>query len=909
MMSRFGKPHTRFQFDNKTIPVWWDGFEDSESGILGYVLKIESYEGDVIYERHVGLWTSTIVGNLDLPVGLYRAIVTAQNGVGLESFQTSDWLTIVQSSPVIRYVSDVSKYPSNDAEIVGSEVTPIFAGYYVTGDQSGIVAIQWCISQYPFQSFPDIQPWTLVGPEGIVPLSYNLVRYNGRRLYVGIYVENAAGNPAILFSNGFVVDLKPPDCQRRTCVSAYFSPALQNQNIQPKAVGYTCTWQSITDYETSIAEYYVRATCGVIMIEPWIRVAIGNIYSNIFIPITLVSSCRCEVMAVDQIGHSSVFQSALFTVDMTPPEPGNISLPFEEWTLTRHIIFYYSGFHDPESKFLRYDMALMNGVQDIDELIFTPCSSDGTDVIDLKDDCNNCSWIIVVKATNYFGLSSIAVSNNFHVDVSPPSITSFDVQNSNVDSVFQSQCEYVSIVFACMDQGSGVDKIEVGLGYGYIDVSVSRGWRNLDSVRIGNISEVDLKPAIPYYARLRCFDKAGQSQTSEPRRVICDDSPPRMVAVRDIFSDLAVDFDLIYSRDFVEGAWDFYDEESSVCGYYVALSTLSCNTNQSPDLIPFRSVGKVQNAKLKTPFTVNSGVYYFFVIAQNCAGLNSSAHCSDGFAVVESLPVCENVQDGKDSDDMNYTSDSASAAVAWSCSTPTDGFSYFEWSLFLVNNAGENILFHFERVSGFDVSAWVAIDLIPGKKYFSRVTATDKLGLSVWKDTDGFIVDTSGPVVLNLTVGSQFFPRRFLSDKNHIQLFWSCFDEQSGVLNAFDVWAVDLASRMPISDVYRADSNRATIGIPNAAAGTRFCIELECVNMAGIKVKHASSDMIIDDTIPSCGDFMFSCDLPVDMQVNGTVSNASCTITFHVLPADIESDISALYFMYGGKHANLSELA
>ena len=207
-------------FVNSTsfVSTQWDGFEDEESGIAGCLWSlVEQSASDnrsafgndtILLSQPVQSKGNLVRGNLSLvPGARFVSKITCTNGDGFSSTSSSDGVVVDLTAPTSGVVRDGSSLLT-DVEYQSSTTTVKAVWNPFEDQESGIAGYRWGLGTTPGDvdtvNFTDTGRMTFGKAE-------NVTLAHGVRYYVTVEATNGAGMTSHGWSNGFTVDVTPPE--------------------------------------------------------------------------------------------------------------------------------------------------------------------------------------------------------------------------------------------------------------------------------------------------------------------------------------------------------------------------------------------------------------------------------------------------------------------------------------------------------------------------------------------------------------------------------------------------------------------------------------------------------------------------------------------------------------------------
>ncbi|XP_046569939.1 uncharacterized protein LOC124278266 [Haliotis rubra] len=342
------------------------------------------------------------------------------------------------------------------------------------------------------------------------------------------------------------------------------------------------------------------------------------------------------VKAYDRLGHSTSATSDAVLVDVTPPKSGDI---FIGNTLDSHTVVsvdrlnvHWTGFEDHESGILSTYLAIgttnTGTVSPVTE--YTGTFAD----IHMNGFVDGHEYFAKIMVTNQAGLTSMAVSNSFIVDTSPPTngVVTDGGKTSQVEADYQSSTDRYTCYWSGFDDPhSGLSSFQVSLGTEpYLDDVEAE-------THVGLGTEMswtgDLPLGVKLYCTVKACNHAGLCSKSASDGITLDNSPP-------VPGVVFVGHDGQHHKyhghaTTLPAQWlGFEDPETGINYFDWCVGT----TAGKCDVLPSTS-NLLSDSVLKTGLKLSSGhPLYVTVNATNPAGLVATS-TSDSFIVDATPPV------------------------------------------------------------------------------------------------------------------------------------------------------------------------------------------------------------------------------------------------------------------------------
>ena len=254
------------------------------------------------------------------------------------------------------------------------------------------------------------------------------------------------------------------------------------------------------------------------------------------------------------------------------------------------------------------------------------------------------------------------------------------------------------------------------------------------------------------------------------------------------------------------------------------------------------------------------GLQYFFTVeATNGAGLKEAVY-SDGITIDSSPPVIKGIyhgvkQEQNDVPQSMIQNDGRYIAFHWD--KPHDnesGISSVEWCAGTKNTSCDIVSFTPVGSENTSVKYFMSESLASGTFVFVMLVATNGAGLTSTVVPPPLLIDTSPPMVGNVTVGKSAGTTYFKKGDS-ITAAWSGFIDGESLLSKFE-WAICKASVNnecigPYVNV--GLKTAAVIDVLGIDYGISYVVTVRAFNKAGLFAEAASNEFILDGVMPSAG--------------------------------------------------------
>ncbi|CAH1268735.1 Hypp3967 [Branchiostoma lanceolatum] len=473
------------------------------------------------------------------------------------------------------------------------------------------------------------------------------------------------------------------------------------------------------------------------------------------------------VRAINNVGFggamaTTVCHTTPYIIDNTPPFVHHVhSVQYDETDFTISAEYNVS---DPLSDIREIDFGLGRSKRDVHMMDWYRHGNTTHTSVNFHIPDGVPAWV-KVRAINNVDLREVGHADQpVLVDTSPPIAgILYDGSLYGHDLNFTSDPNTICANWKDFhDEESGLSHYEWGVGSepGTDDVVSLTEYSHTASQ---TCADVQLIHNTTYYSILVAFnnghDNLNVSKSSDG--VLFDATPPVEGTLRD---GLDPDSDLQFSFEpsTVSANWDGYsDPESGIGDYAVTVQRTSFSeeaTNQAMD---------------------------------------STVTSSDGFIMDLTKPVMVHLGDGAEpGEDRAFSADASRISANWIFEDAESGIEKYMITVFK-KAAGTKRQIYPEREESVEIDGkqktWTSpahLNLINGALYFVRVAAVNGAGATTVHETNGLIVDTSPPGMVNVRVGVTSGEPEELedgyvlhTDLQGIQASWMATDFESGVVS------------------------------------------------------------------------------------------------------------------------------
>lgn len=456
-----------------TIRAAWDAFEDSESGVVDYAVRVVDVSS-VPNETVLGwasVGTSTTFSSPGLAIAhqhTYVVQVRATNGVGARTVIESDGVDIDRTPPTAGTVGDGADSRDGDQDLIGgvAHISAFWSGF--SDSESRIVKYEWCVGTAPRRG--DILACRDVGlatsasvPQSDLDLEALFSRAWGRKaeaiasgFQVGDYTAmstlnrrqrsrlpsyfstvtayNEVGEQNYAVSDGARLDVLPPLVGS---VVDGDEPTDRDYDVQSDATTIHAAWFGFGDAQTGVDHYEVSvgtAEDPASLVEDY-DVGDESTISFYSLPLVDGETYHVTVTAVDGAGQRSSNRTNGVLVDFSPPEQveavvriGDDEGPGSEYVAIDEGFRFIASwrFQDDQSGITAYEWRVCPVLGLFDEASGVVCAqgwthnADRTSVNATVDVVPGIRYDVEVRATNGVGLQTSARSESFAFDDTVP---------------------------------------------------------------------------------------------------------------------------------------------------------------------------------------------------------------------------------------------------------------------------------------------------------------------------------------------------------------------------------------------------------------------------------------------------------------------------------------------------------
>ena len=892
-----------------TCPV--STFYDKHSGIKQFELSVLSYDTADLLVPYKIVGRVAVSGlHVVMPNGVFSVVVEAEDRAGVRSNAISESFIIDATPPRV-----VKLHHGNEGQPIGYTRAQdhLFSAYFeITEDVSDIVQYSLGVSSYP--EGDDVMPFVSHQPavvSNVVRVNWTSTTtttlVNGRKYYITVKGSNSAGIFKVATSSPLIFDNKAP-----SVTHILDGWGTQDAQYHSFASIYRMHWRGVTDV-SGIEETKVCLSssldANICDLHPLVKIS-NSLTSFSFTNIQLQSGTYCYglLQLKDKAGNVGNYSTNGVLVDTSPPMRGQVTdgqdgrdIVFQRET---NILYAsWDGFFENETSIHHYELAFgtaqnSSDVQPFTDVgLVTSSASSNLLVSELK---NGVTYYARVIGFNILGVpSKIAVSNGVLIDSSPPTFSTpvSDGVDLYIDDDYTSHATSLSVSWKCEDTDSGLTKVFVGFGTqpGIQDVA---GYQVVLPYQTSyTLRNLNLTQGFRYFATVKCVNRVGLQNSLSSDGITIDFTPPLLGYVND--GDSAYqDADYIGLSSHVTANWKFADQESHVIGYEISIHQMPSDVRV---VGPLKVPGNKRSARIAIQGELKHGQkYYFKVIAQNGAGLNTTG-VSNGFVADGTGPVCSDVYDATiDGRETSFVGQTRKLIVHFDCSDNETGIKSYQFAIRDLRTS--QLILPFHKIKGISTStSLVVVDgagkriLEPenGGRYQVGLRATNNVNLVKEYWTPGATIDTTPPAFSNVVASFQV-------RSESIKIVWKLADNESSIdtLSWSLYTSPDVENPGNFTEIPRNSTQLLISGI-SFKLGQTYYVYFKAINRAGRSTLFVTDGVVIDRTPPRGGRVSADFVVPADYDGNPKMtSGASFTVKWSGF-VDQESGITAYGWAVG----------
>ncbi|WP_134114943.1 hypothetical protein [Orenia marismortui] len=532
------------------------------------------------------------------------------------------------------------------------------------------------------------------------------------------------------------------------------------------------------------------------------------------------------VKAVDNLGLTSIKYSKLLIVDQTEPEitkfiAGNSSLEETYQIKPGYIIPITLEISDEvELSQVSYSIGSQVGSNDISQKLYPEqngwlrLENIYKQQFNVEGSLGEGTYYLNVKVKNKAGLESSISSNPILVDDSSPAFPQVkdDGYYTTSDSEFHFSWTFV-------DAEKDIKEYEYRILNGTGDIIVDWSKAAADG-RIDGQSHrvaVNLNNGMSYFVEVRSFyQDSSYSKVGSSDGITVD-------ATKAI--NLSINDGSYITGDSVELEYFGEDKESLIKEYQVKIGTVPKGDDITRGYVKLDISGK---DTLKGLELSESQLYYTTLMVTNGAGLIKEIS-SDGFRVDNSSPDTPIILDkGK------YTNEKLLRFNwRWSQEDLESGIKEYKYALLTTREVDDNTEW---KSAGTNTEVEISKGLVENQRYYLAVKAINGAGLSTIGYSDGILIDTSIPVILEVDDRKDY-----QAEDSSLIADFNASDIESGIDHYEYSIGTFTDRKSIISNQSISEGNIAERGL-DLTTGEVYFVTVKAVNRAGLVSMESMSD-------------------------------------------------------------------
>lgn len=873
-----------------TYPTHWENaFADSESGIGEYFVGLGTRPGldDTSVFQSNGLRTQAQISSGSLESGItYFVTVIACNRVKM----------CVNGSSNGAIVDFIPPHPG--AVIAGHTGPPLKTSWI---NKAAWARWQWCpadraklqFSADTCNSLSFYDKHSGIKHFGLSVISYDTadllvpVKTVGRVVISGLHVvmpngvfsviveaEDRAGVRSNALSESFIIDTTPPKV-----VNIHHGnegqPIMYTRNKNHTFSAYFEMTEDVSDiasYSLGVSSY--PGGDDVIRFASHQPDVVSNVIRVNWTSATMKSLQNGRKYYITVKGVNS---AGLFIITTSPP------LIFDdEPPIVAHVLDGWSSqdaqYHSFPSIYRMHWQGVMDvsGVDEIKVCLSSTRDPNICDIYPLVKISNTLSSYSFTNINLYSGTYCYALlqlkdkagnlgnfwTNGVLVDTTPPKKGQVIDGNGGRDIVFQRETNIL--------HASWNGFVENETSIHHYELAFGTSWNNseaqpftdvglLTSSASSNLLVSELQSGVTYYARVIAFNILGvPSEISTSNGVLIDSSPPIFSKPVSDGLDRHNDLDYTSHVSSLSVAWKCEDSYSGLTQVLVGFGTQPGILDVAGYKVvpPFQTVYTLRN------LTLSQGFRYFSTVkCVDRVGLQNSIS-SDGITIDVTPPLLNYVYDGNNAyRDAKFIGLGSHVTANWKF---TDSESHVSGYLVSIHRMENGVRINGpSQIPGNERSAKISLlrnELKHGVKYAFSVTAVNGAGLNTTGLSDGFVVDGTAPLCLNVYDTSiDGSKTSFVGQTRKLAVHLDCHDNETGI-NSYQFAIKDLKTSTFVLSFHaiKGTSHLPSVVVVDGAGkkivklenGGRYQVGIRVTNNVNLTKEYWTSGVIIDTTPP-----------------------------------------------------------
>ncbi|XP_070573776.1 uncharacterized protein [Ptychodera flava] len=577
-------------------------------------------------------------------------------------------------------------------------------------------------------------------------------------------------------------------------------------------------------------------------------------------------------------------------------------------TSSSELIFHWEGFYDVEEHgrtshgtgIKKYEIAIGSFPGGVDVQDYQSVGILNWIVVTGLNLQGGLTYYATVRATDYVGLTSEAVSVGITVDVTPPvtSDRSIDLGGHFLTSTSSITATWIGLF---TDDESGIFEYEwcVGSNPYHSDVYPCTSTEQQPSGESDD-GDLELIEGHVYYVMVKAYNGAGLSTAAVSWGVLVDASPPYDGLVYD-GDEKKIDKDYQTHLDYLAVHWGgFYDPHSSVIGYSLQIGTcLNCDDVMKEEDVGYSFEMRISNLNLEPGLR-----YYATVTACNAAGL-CTVVTSDGIIPDNSPPIAGKVYDGVSHGDQDFQFSMTSLLAHWyNFHDPHSQLSHYELRAGTTPGGNDTLPRTRLHLTEKAFTSKLPSQLQVATPIYVTVTAYNKAGLFTEQSSNGVIVDVTPPTLIkkprfDSTIGSIFNGTQVWVSL--LPVSWEFYDPDSPIETQLLSVSTHRQSDITVPSVkVQGNLHQYTFTNLSLQAGNTYYVHVIACNAAKLCTSSDTDDILVDSSPPTVGTFAVETD-----HAAGLTRHQEGWMTYHQSQGQNSANVKLAWLGFADIHTGI----
>ena len=680
---------------------------------------------------------------------------------------------------------------------------------------------------------------------------------NGQRYCVKIKAENLAGvQTEAISSDGFIVDMTPPDMKRAMVLDGSGDDDIDYQSSREEL---SATWKGIRDYDSGIHHFEVavsRNRAGVPDVTSFkdvdrnmsTKIAGLSLNNDVYYII---------VCTINNAGLKSCLASDGVLIDPTPSTSGvvydGILEPDVRYqSSTTKMSANWERVWDLESRVARFEWGIEEKYKKpVADFVNAGLQTHVTSskMLSLKHGQN---YTVVLRIYNRAGGMRKLMSNGVTIDTTPP-VPNAITMGSDWRFNKETKTYYSSTSSGIYVDWEDFKEHESEIWYYKWAIGTSKCGSQLQPlINIGLSTRANttgsgsnFRPGVPYFVTVVARNRADLTSRACSLPLLFDYTQPTIGNIR-ITSSAGIEKSYFSStEDPPHVSWsDFEDLESGIEKYEI--SVLQSNTSNK-GIYAFNSSEPMVNLSLGN---LASGTGYSIVIKViNYAGLQTAVH-SKAFIIDDSPPYYTGRAPRR-----HFQSDFTSVKVAWERFSDDESPIEF-YEIGLGTRALQDDIHEFTRTGLRTDIEFTGLDLRDHLTYFITVRATNVAGLRGSLILEKIAIDRTPPTGKNSSVkdGLSGYDVNFMSLNDSVSATWENIEEQQSMISAFEYCVGTTPHNCLVKPFTKIGLNKSFVCKEcKIKADRKVFARVRATNSVGLSTIFVSDGVFVDSSPPEIG--------------------------------------------------------